>query len=107
MDDFYKIWLLIMSLAGIFGGIHYIYTKRVNTYGGLLGTTPRKVFTGYTAQLWGCLSFISGFALLLKILDAELIPFLHIGHIGIFYFISFFICGLIIQLIENRLRKHI
>lgn len=103
MDDFYRIWLFMMSLAGIFTGIRYIYKKRVNTYVGLLGTTPRKVFTGYTAQLWGCISFISGFVLLLKIINAELIPFLHIEHIGIFYFISFFICGLIIQPIENRL----
>lgn len=88
------------SLAGIFGGIRDIYRKRVDTDVGLL-ETPRKVFTGYTAQLWGGIELVSGCILLLIYL--EFIDGFNIVYVGIFYLISYLICGIIIQPIENRL----
>jgi len=96
---FIDAWLLLMGIACILAGIQSVYNRKVSTYVGIFGQ-ERVVFTSYVAQLYGLIALVFGVALCIEVHDSTILPII---PIGVFFFVSFFVCGIILQPLQNRL----
>jgi|GEM_PF-6831956 len=96
---FLETWLLVMGVGSILSGIHEIYTRKVSTYVGIFGK-ERVILTSYVAQLYGLITLVFGVALCIEVHDSTILPII---PFGIFFFVSYFVCCIILQPLQNRL----